>query len=206
MDKLIISISRNYGSGGRAVGIALSEKLGIPYYDRQLLDIAAEQGNINPEIAKQADENIKQGLAGAFSTGKHLFETALGPISDLSIYDKLHMVQTDLIKNLAKQGGCVIIGRCADTILEGDPNLVKLFITADEDIRIKNIMEYQSVNEKEAKKLMHKMDKQRGSYYNYFSDNIWGEAKNYDLTINTKIGIEQTVELIYTYLKMFRGM
>lgn len=203
MEKIVVTISRQYGSGGRDVGMALAKRLNIPYYDKELLYIAAEKSNIHPEIAEDADENVKKGFFGIMSSSPYLAETGISSVGELPINDRLYIVQSNLVKDLAEQGSCVIVGRCADYILADNPNLVNVFVHAHEEQRIQKIMlETGLTSQKEAKKLMEKTDKRRATYYNYYSNNKWGRADNYHLSIDSKIGVDGCADLIEAYTKL----
>ncbi len=202
MERTIITISRQYGSGGRDVGMALSKLLNIPYYDKELLYMAAEKSNLHPDIAKDADENVKKGFLGMFSTGPYMAEPGASKGSELPINDRLYIMQSNLIKELAAKESCVIVGRCADYILEDNPNAVNVFIHACEEQRIKKIQREENVGEKEARKLMIKVDKRRATYYNYYSSHKWGLADNYHLSIDSKIGVDNCANLIALYINM----
>lgn len=202
MKKTIITISRQYGSGGRDVGMSLAKKLDIPYYDKELLYIAAEKGNLHPDVAEAADENIKKGFLGMFATSPYMSEPGMNPGNELPINDRLYIVQSNLIKELAEEGSCVIVGRCADYILGHRPDVINVFIHACEEQRIAKIQAEQNVSEKEARKLMDKVDKRRATYYNYYSSNKWGLANNYHLSIDSQIGYDNCVNLICDYINM----
>lgn len=202
MKKTIITISRQYGSGGSNVGMALAKKLNIPYYDKELLYIAAEKTNLHPEIAKNADESIKKGFLGMFSTGPYMAEPGISPGNDLPINDRLYIVQSNLIKELANKESCVIVGRCADYILEDNPDVINVFIHACQQQRIEKIQKEQNVGPKEAQKLMDKVDKRRATYYNYYSSHKWGLADNYHLSIDSKIGYDNCADLICSYINI----
>lgn len=205
MEKTIITISRQYGSNGRNIGKALAKQLSIPYYDKELLYIAAEKSNIHPDIAEDADENVKTGFFGMFSAGPYMAETGMGVNNDLPLNDRLYTVQSNLIKELAEQGSCVIVGRCADYILADNPNTINVFVHAKEEQRIEKIASENNVSAKDAKKLMEKTDKRRATYYNYYSSNKWGRADNYHLSIDSCIGTDNCVNLIKSYIDMFSG-
>ena len=185
MDKrLVITIGRQCGSGGRRIGQMLAEQLGIKCYDKEILNRAAKESGLAAE----------------------LFET-LGYTSssymDMPINHKIFLAQFDTIKKLASEESCVIVGRCADYALADDPNAFSVFITGDDDDKIKRIMETNNIDANKAKDIMIKTDKKRSSYYNYYSSKRWADSRSYDMCVNsTKLGLEGSVELIKTYAKI----
>lgn len=194
--KRIITISREFGSGGRAIGRIIAEQLGIPFYDKELLTVAAEKSNIHIDVAKDADETAKTGFANAI-TG------ALGQ-DGLGVNDRLFVQQSNLIKEIAETTGGVIVGRCADYILRDRDDVLKVFIHGDMENKIKRIMITEKVDEEEAKKLIEKTDKTRQAYYNHYSDTKWGAIDAFDISINSQIGIIQTAKVILTYLEQYK--
>ena len=196
----IITIGRQYGSGGREIAKMVAEKYGIPYYDKELLTRAAKESGFCEEMLASHDER---------PTNSFLYNLVMDTYSfgynssfvDVPISQKIFLVQFDTIKKIASEGPCVIVGRCADYALSEFDNCVHVFIHSDEEHKIKRIMERNQVSEKEAKEMMVKKDKQRQSYYNYYSSKKWGRADTYDLTINSgKLGLQGTVDLITQYI------
>jgi cytidylate kinase len=192
----IITIGRQYGSGGREIAKMVAEKYGIPYYDKELLTRAAKESGFCEEMLASHDER---------PTNSFLYNLVMDTYSfgynssfvDVPISQKIFLAQFDTIKKIASEGPCVIVGRCADYALSEFDNCVHVFIHSDEEHKIKRIMERNQVSEKEAKEMMVKKDKQRQSYYNYYSSKKWGRADTYDLTINSgKLGLQGTVDLI----------
>ena len=187
-DNLIITIGRECGSGGRHIGQALAEKLGIKCYDKELLNLAAKESGLCKELFETHDEK---------PTSSFLYSLVM-PINH-----KIFLAQFDTIKNLADKESCVIIGRCADYALADYPNVISVFITADEDVKIKTLMERHKITESQAKDLMIKTDKKRSSYYNYYSSKRWGDSKSYDLCMNSsKIGYDGVVKMIQEFAKI----
>ncbi|MBE5854007.1 MAG: cytidylate kinase-like family protein [Lachnospiraceae bacterium] len=196
----IITIGRQYGSGGREIAKMVAEKYGIPYYDKELLTRAAKESGFCEEMLASHDER---------PTNSFLYNLVMDTYSfgynssfvDVPISQKIFLAQFDTIKKIASEGPCVIVGRCADYALSEFDNCVHVFIHSDEEHKIKRIMERNQVSEKEAKEMMVKKDKQRQSYYNYYSSKKWGRADTYDLTINSgKLGLQGTVDLITQYI------
>ncbi|MBQ7796503.1 MAG: cytidylate kinase-like family protein [Lachnospiraceae bacterium] len=190
----VISISREFGSGGREIGFRLAQKLGIPFYDKELIEMAAEDSNISPELFHANDEVIAK---------KERQDNAYAPIDPFSpayeipVSDQLFVIQTKIIKQLAQNGPCVIIGRCSDVIVE---DAFKVFICASLKKRVERLTSLEESLGTDSKKLetqIRAIDKKRKEYYQYYSGNEWGKPKNYDLCLNSgTLGIDTCVDLI----------
>ncbi len=199
MASKIITISREYGSGGRLIGKSLADKLNIPFYDKELLTIVAKKSGFNTEFLEKMENNMTNSLLYTLSTG---FANGgfLGK-NGLSLNDQAFLEQFDVIRQVAKEGPCVIVGRCADYVLANNNNCINIFIHADLNSRIKRIVNEYGVPADEAKNKITKIDKGRANYYNHYTSLKWGDARNYHLSINSAaIGIDGTVELIIKYL------
>ena len=195
----VITIARQYGSGGHEVGEKLAQKLNIPFYDKALIAMAAKQSGISPEVFERADEKATSSLlySMVMGGGGYGFGSRVPGLGDMPINDKLFLIQSDIIKKAAEEGPCVIIGRCADYILREHLNCFHVFIHADKDARVKRIVMKELCEEKKAPDFVTKKDKQRANYYNFYSNNRWDDLNNYDLTVNTsRFSIEQAVNLI----------
>ncbi len=204
MDKKLITISREFGSGGRLIGKRLAEKLDIPYYDKELLDRIAEESGFSKEMIVEAEKKAKNSflysLASAMGTGE------AGPES-LSLNERFFLAQFDTIRRIADEGSCVIVGRCADYVLRGMPEATNVFIYAEEADKTKRAVEEYGVPEDSVKKLMKDTDKARANYYSYHTGRKWGDHVNYNLSIDSGyIEIEDIVDLIikYTDVKLYR--
>lgn len=196
MKNVIFTIGRQYGSGGRLIGQKLAEELGIPFYDKQLLTIAAKESGFCEEIFETHDEK---------PTSSFLYSLVMGGYGSdsMPLNHKLFLAQFETIKKIAKQGPCVIIGRCADYALEGMPNVVNVFIHADMATRTKRVVEEYGEDPKQAASIISKTDKKRANYYNYYSDKKWGAMDTYNLSVDSgKIGIENSVALIKKFAEM----
>ncbi len=191
-DQLIIAVSREFASGGREIAHMLSERFAINYYDRNLLDeIAAETlGDI--ERLRQFDEVPKRSF---------LSRTVRGLSS--SPEEHVANIQFEYLQKKAEAGeSFVIVGRCADDVLSDYSCLIKLFILADEESKIQRVMESRKISEEEAKNVINRHDKRRRAYHNYYCCNQWGDARGYDITINTsRLGIEKTADLLENYIR-----
>jgi cytidylate kinase len=192
----IINIGRQLGSGGREIGLKLSSRLGIPFYDKELIRIASQESGLKEEVFEKADEKKHFSLFGGLLG---LRGSATNEIY-LNYYltdETLFKIQSDVIRALAEKQSCLFVGRCADYILKENPRCLNVFICADLDDRIKRIAEIQHLPEKKAKDYIEKTDKNRAQYYNYFSDKTWGVAESYHLCINSSVlGIDETVSFI----------
>ncbi len=176
----VITIGRQFGSGGRSVGKYIAEKLGIPYYDSELITLAAEKYGLDTEVCKQNDEKSSKALVGLFSS---IPSGYYYPMYNDMIKDTLFQAQAEIIREIAAKP-CVIVGRCSDYILKDKPNLFKVFLYADMPSRKKRLAERYGTTEK-VEKLLAKVDKQRANYYNYYTEWQWGAKENYDICINT---------------------
>lgn len=201
---LVINIGRQLGSGGRTIGRMLAKELGLDYYDKEILDIAARESGFCTEIFERSDENkgfFQLFFGNVVPVFGHATDFYQSQISD----ENLFRLQSDAIrKAVAKGRGGVFIGRCADYVLRDYPNCLNIFLSADSDERIALIASRQQVSEVEARKLMQRGDERRATYYNYYATGRWGEAANYHLCINTsKLGLEKTAQSILQYIKAY---
>lgn len=201
MSKYVITIARGYGSGGRTIGKMLSEELGIPYYDRELLRLASDDSGINEELFARADEKLKK--SRLFKIARKAYKGELIPpdSDDFVSNDNLFNYQAKIIKELAQQESCVIVGRAADYILKDYDNVVKVFVHAPLADCIKTLKEMTGKPEKEIEKQIASIDKHRAEYYKYYTGRNWEDAKNYDLCLNSsQLGFDKCVEIVKAYL------
>ena len=197
MGNLVITIGRQFGSGGRQIGKKLAEELGIGYYDKEILNVAAKESGLCRTLFENHDEKPTGSFLYSLVMDTYSMGYNSGSYLDMPLNHKVFLAQFDAIKKLAERESCVIVGRCADYALEEFDNVFNVFIHADKDYRIKNVMQYDSVNESKAKDIVNKNDKQRASYYNYYTSKKWGEANSYDLCLNSALlGVDGCVELI----------
>ncbi|NLA87181.1 MAG: cytidylate kinase-like family protein [Clostridiales bacterium] len=199
MDKYIITISREFGSGGRLIGEKLAQRLGIEFFDRSIIQMAAEKSGLSYKFIEQNEEHVTNSLlfnissASSFSQAMTYFDT---PVND-----KTFFAQAEVIRELSKNS-CVIVGRCADYILREDPALVRLFITAKYDDRVRRAVEEYNHPSATAAEKIKKIDKNRANYYKYYTGQSWGNLHNFDLVINTSFtGIQGAVSVIMTMLE-----
>lgn len=197
----IVNVGRQLGSGGRVIGSQIAKDLGIKFYDKELLDLAAQQSGFDKRFFERNDEH-KGALKAIAGTLTPLFGNNLPYVNQLS-EESLFKFQSDAIRSAAKAGSCVFVGRCADYVLRDMSNTVNVFISADLNDRIKRLADMRNISEKEAEKLCIKGDERRASYYNYFSSKIWGAAASYDLCINSSaLGIDAAVKFIEQFISL----
>ncbi|MDR0413919.1 MAG: cytidylate kinase-like family protein [Prevotellaceae bacterium] len=195
--QVIITIGRQFGSGGHLIGKKLSEDLGIACYDKELLAEAAKESGLCDEVFEKVDEKASSGLQYVFSVG-HPSMGIYMPYPDILSNERLFLLQSNAIRSIVDKGeSCVLIGRCADYVLRENHSLVSFFIHDKPENRIKNIVERSHVSSSEAKEMMRKADKSRATYYKYYTDKEWGMASSYHFSINVSLlGIDNTVELM----------
>ena len=200
--KYVVAVSRQYGSGGHEIGRKLAERLGVKFYDKELLSKIAQDSGMSKNLIEFYDEMPSKSLL--FSLAMDAYPMSF---TEVPINQKVFQAQVETIKKIAEEGSCVIIGRCADSILSDMDGLVSVFIHADMDSKIARVMDRDGLSEDKARDRIIKTDKKRASFYNYYSlDKRWGEVSSHDLTIDSGVlGIEGTVELLASYLKL-RGL
>lgn len=196
----VITIGRQFGSGGRAIGEQLAKELGIPFYDKEILLHASEQSGLHIGLFERNDEKKTSSLLYTLATNSYFYGPSMSS-AEHAIGTQLYVAQVNAIKSLAEQGDCVMVGRCADYFLKNHCNLVSVFITADMPCRIERIMTRYNLTEKNAQDMIKKIDKSRSSYYNSTTGDKWGDARIYDLCLNSsKLGLDGSVKLIRAFL------
>ena len=204
----IITIGRQFGSGGREIGEKLAAHFGIKYYDKDLLTRAAKESGFCEEMMQNHDERPTNSFLYNLVMDTYSFGYNSSAFVDMPISHKVFLAQFDTIKKIADEGPCVIVGRCADYALSEYKNCLHIFIHADEKSKIRHIMEKHGdvTTEQKARDMMIKKDKQRQSYYNYYSSKKWGRVDSYDLSINSsRLGIDGTVKLIAQFVEDFEN-
>lgn len=199
-NQLIITIGREYGSGGRELGEMLAKRLNIAYYDKEILTRAAQESGICEEVMEAHDEKgaLSSLLGATASIGGAMAGVGFG--MQVPMNQRIFQAQFDAITQLAQEGPCVFVGRCADYVLRGRPNVTHVFIYASLEHKVERIMRVENVDEDKARELIKKTDKQRKSYYNFYADGNWGLRSNYDLMLRTDgHSLEELVELIAAY-------
>ncbi len=202
----VITIGRQFGSGGREIGEMVADHFGIKCYDKELLSRAAKESGFCEEMIQNHDERPTNSFLYNLVMDTYSFGYNSSSFVDMPISHKVFLAQFDTIKKIASEGPCVIVGRCADYALSEFDNVINLFIYGDEDAKIRRIRErFDDIkSDDKARDMMNKKDKQRQSYYNYYSSKKWGRADSYDLCINSsKLGIEGTVKFIIQYVEDF---
>ena len=195
---MIISIGRQHGSGGREIARLLARELGIKCYDKEIVDEAAKHSDFSRDLINAYDEKRMSAFmlhAGGYGLNEN-FRLNMQVVS----------AQFDAMREIASKGDCIFVGRCADYILRERSDLVSVFILGDMDERLKCLERRQGLDESAARKKIKEVDKDRSSFYKYYSDQVWGDAQNYDLCINSsRLGVEGTVKVIMNYIKA-RGL
>ncbi len=196
--KIIITIARQYGSGGREIGERVAKLLNIPMYDKEIINDAAANGNLSVDVIKNIDESAANSLLYTLAMGSNVIGPGAGFGYKMPLNDKLFILQSDVIKSYAREGSCVIIGRCSDYVLKDEPNILRIFIYGDLDHRQARIRErYPEIKSSQVIDVINKTDKRRASYYNFYTGNKWGKYDNYDMAINSStLGIEGTALII----------
>ena len=201
----VITIGRQYGSAGHDIGQMVAEALGYKFYDKELVEIAAKKSNISKEAVDDIDEKATSSFLYSLASGNYSLRGITGPLYyEMPLNDKLFIAQSQVIKDVAGRDNCVIVGRCADYVLDDAKNvdLLNVFIYADQDFRIRRVKETFNITERQAKDRVIKTDKQRRIYYSYYSNRDWGSMSNYDMCLNTcKLGIKTAANIIIKYVK-----
>lgn len=201
-NNLIVTISRQYGSNGRHIAVALAKELGIRYYDKELIQLAAKENGISEKMFEDADEMPSNSFLYSLSMGSRNFGSGFNYVDCLS-NDKLFLMQSKVIRELADKGPCVIVGRCADYILRDYPNCVNIFLHASDEFRLAHVMNELDINAEGAKEAIRKTGKKRASYYNYYSDVEWGSAKSYHLSLDiSELTEESAAQILKGYLEV----
>lgn len=200
MSNLVITIGRQFGSGGREIGIKLADKLGIKCYDKEIIKRASTESGICEKFFENADEKPINSFL--YSTVAYGFPTYSVPVNidNALSNDKMFSHQAEAIKKISEENASVFIGRCADDILKENEKLVTIFIYGNKEDRAKRISQKYNISEKEALEMIKKIDKSRSSYYEFFANKRWGDVNNYMLCINSSVGIDKTVNSIYNYI------
>lgn len=203
---MVITICREFGSGGKYIGEKLAQELNMKLYDKEILSKVSDESGIDLNILEQVDEKQEQSFWYTFATS--LYETAesIDPMNQkLPSNERLFIEQTRVIEDIADKEDCIIIGRCSNIILKNKPNVFNIFVySSNLEFKIQRKIKYSDIKDRnEVEELIHKTDLEREKYYNYFTGKKWGDREDYDLMIDTsKIGVDNTVELIKTYLNL----
>ncbi len=202
-EKLAITIGRQFGSGGREIGVRVGELLGFRVYDKELLLLAAQKNGVNADYLRRVDEKATSSLLYTLAMGSSIYGARSFGV-DVPINDQLFITQTEIIKNAAEEESCVFVGRCADYVLRNVQNRISVFIYADKEARIERIMARHTLSREDAIDLMNKTDKQRVNYYNFYTGGKWGKYENYHLSLDSSLlGIEGTAQMVAEVAKRY---
>lgn len=190
---MIITLGRQHGSNGHLIARRLAEELGYKCYDKEIVDEAAAASAFSKEIFDSYDE--KRVSAYILSTPHYI-----GMNEGFHLNMQVAAAQFETMRKLAEKGDCIFVGRCADYVLRNRDDVLRIFIMGDMETRIKTMMERRSLSYDQARRLVREVDKDRSSYYKYHTDQIWGESENYDLCIDSRIGVQGTVDVIRAYM------
>ena len=197
--KALVTISRQFGSGGRIIGSLLAEKLGVPMYDKELINLAAQESGLSADIIESAELRAKSSFAYTLASAVSFSEGIGG--EGISMNDQLFLTQFDIITEIGKKGEGVIVGRCADYVLRDFDNVTNVFIYADYDDRVRRAITKYNIDPAKARDTVSSYDKARRNYYNYHTSQKWGEYMNYDICINTSHVTEETAaKLVEEYI------
>lgn len=201
--KFVITIGRQFGSGGRELGKLLASTFGIEYYDKELLQEAAKQAGMSPEFFAQSDERAPSFLSGMFAVGTGYNPASCYSCSSSLTGDSVYCAQSEFIRKIANEKSCVIVGRSADYVLREHPRCVNIFVHSSEEDCIARIMRRgDKPTPEQARTIAHKTNKLRANYYNFYTDKRWGDAASYDLTLNTSLlKMEDAVAIIAEYIR-----
>lgn len=187
MSKTIITISRQYGSNGREIGKRVAELLHIPFYDKELIELASKESGIQQEHFEEADEKVTGSLLYSLSMGMNPFSNRTQGFTDISLSDRMFLVQSDIIRKVAQEGSCVIVGRCADYILRNKQPCLNVFIHANIEQKIATVSKRREVDEETARNMIIKINKKRRNYYSFYADDNWGKIEAYHLSLDSGV-------------------
>ncbi len=198
---MVITIGREYGSGGKYIGERLAKELNLKFYDKEILERLSKEENIDLKLLENTDESNKNSFWYTLAMSSMSYSDSVNSLTDLPMNDKYFIQVSRLIEKIAKEDNCVIIGRCSNIILKDNPNVINVFVySSDVEFKIKRKVEFANLDENKAIKLMQKKDKERAAYYHYYTNEKWGARSGYDLLIDTsKLGIENTIDIIKQY-------
>lgn len=201
MSNTVITIGREYGSGGRLIGKKLADELGFAFLDKELITMAAQKSGMSPQLFADIDENATNSLLYSLATGAYMMGGRMAPSSDMPMTDKLFILQSNIIREEAEKGPCVVVGRCADYVMEGKEKVLNIFIQAPFEDRVERAVTQYGLAEKGAADAVRRTDKKRANYYNYYSNRKWGRAGNYHLCLDSSVlGIDGSVRLLKDFV------
>ena len=193
MAHTVITVGREYGSGGRLIAQKAAEALGIPFFDRSIINMAAEETGLSADFIRRTEQQ---------KTSSFLYNLYMSTQS-LPVNDQVFIAQSEVIRRVAAEGPCIIVGRCADYVLREHPRLRSVFIHADMESRKQRVVEEYGQARQGVEQMLMQADKKRANYYDYYTDRRWGDARNYDLCVSSsRLGIDRTVELLELWVRM----
>lgn len=199
--KLIITIGREYGSGGRMIGKKLADQLGISFYNKEIIEMAAQKSGMSEEAFEKVDETAASSLLYSIATGSYMFGNYVAPQVELPLNDKLFILESEIIKSIANRESCVIVGRCADYILKDRKDVVNVFIHASKETRKQRVISEYGIAANKADGYLTKIDKKRNTYYNYYTGEKWGDCTNYHLCLDSSVlSIDGCVNMIKHFI------
>lgn len=205
---MVITIGREFGSGGKYIGEKLAEELGMQLYDKEILNKVSEESGIDLKVLEEVDEKQEQSFWYTFARSMYSSADSILMMDEIPSNEKLFIEQAKVIEELSEKENCIIIGRCSNLILKNKPDVLNVFVySSDMDFKIDRKMKYDNFSDRsEALKAIQKIDSERATYYNYFSKNIkWGDREGYDLMIDTsKYGVDAAIEIIKEYIKIIK--
>ena len=201
--RTVITIARQFGSGGHEIGKMVAEKLQIPFYDKKIIAMAAEESGISDRIIRENEERAQSGIIHAFNRSNRFFANQPFLSNQIQLNDQVFLIESEIIRDLANKGPCVVIGRSANYVLREYLNCLRIFVHADFQSRLERIKELYQMDDHKAEDFLRSQDKQRSHYYSFYTDQKWNAAENYDLAVNsTLFGIENTAAMIVLTAKM----
>lgn len=203
---LIIAINRQYGSGGKEIGTKIAQALNIPIYDQEIPELASKKSGIRKDYFEKVDEKPTDSFLYALAMNTFSMNGTMNPFDNTLSSDRLFNLQAEVVKDIAKEGPCVIIGRCAEYILRDEANCLSIYICSPLEKRIERITRLYNLTPKEAQKRITSTDKKRESYYGYYAGKDWASCASYDLSVDAGVlGVDKAVELIKKYIELRRN-
>lgn len=198
----IITISRQYGSGGREIGRKLAEALGIPFYDKEIITRAAKESGFAEAAFEKAEAKATNSLLYSIAMGMNAYGSQDMGYAHLSLDDRIYLAQSDVIRKVAEEGPCVIVGRCADYVLKERKDVINIFVWATLPFRVERSVRLDGLDPAKAEDSVLRMDKRRANYYSYHANDKWGKVNNYHLSIQSDYGgIDKTVEVVKLFVE-----
>lgn len=206
MNNLVITIGREFGSGGKYIGERLAEELNLKFYDKSLLERVSKESQIDLSLLEETDEKEKNRFWYSLAMASFSNGNSANSFVGLPNNQKYFIEETKVIEEIAETENCIIVGRCSNHILKNHPNAIHIFLYAqDMAFKVERKLKYGNLTQKEAVKLIQKTDKERAAYYEYFTDGKWGNKSEYDICIDTsKLGVDQTIELLKLYVNSIK--